>query len=226
MKKISALLLSMAALSPLAAHAEGSNWYAVISVGQSTYDVDKSDFDDVINGTAYITTVNSRLDDSDTGYKIQAGYKFNENFAIEGGYIDLGRMTYNTGVGSSAPTLISITGNSGAELKAYGFNAEAVGILPLGAGFSVFGKAGAIIAHTEADATVTAKITDGVTTDNVDESTHKTKTSLKPTVGAGISFDLNATLSARLEYQRFFGLDADGDDIDADLASIGLVARF
>lgn len=226
MKNFSALLLTAVALSPLVAHAADSNWYAVISMGQSTFDVDKSDFDDVINGTAFITTVNSSLDDSDTGYKIQAGYKFSENFAIEGGYVDLGSMTYNTDVGSSVPTQIGITGNAGAELKAYGFNVDAVGILPLGAGFSVFGKAGAIIAHTEADATVNATITDGVTTETVDDDSHKTKTSLKPTVGVGISFDLNETLSARLEYERFFGLDADGDDVDVDLASIGLVARF
>lgn len=226
MKTISAMLLSAVALSPLAAHAADSNWYGVISIGQSTFDVDKSDFNDVVNDTAFATTVDSNLDDTDTGYKVQAGYKFNENFAVEGGYVDLGRMNYDTGITSTSPRAFTINGDAGAELQAYGFNVEAVGILPLSYGISLFGKAGAIIAHTESDASVTATISNGVDTESVDEDGHKTETSLKPTVGVGFSVDLNETLSARLEYERFFGLKTEGDDVDVDLASIGLVARF
>jgi OOP family OmpA-OmpF porin len=218
MKTISALVLSAVALSPLVAHAADSNWYAVLSIGQST-------FDDVVDDTSFSTTVDSSLDDTDTGYKIQAGYTFNENFAVEGGYVDLGRMNYDTGVASTARTL-SINGDAGAELQAYGFNIDAVGILPLGSGFSLFGKVGAIIAHTESDASVTVTISDGVVTENIDDDGHKTETSLKPTAGVGFSFDLNETLSARIEYERFFGLKTEGDDVDVDLASIGLVARF
>lgn len=224
MKTISALLFSAVALSPLAAHAQDSNWYAVLSVGQSTFDVDKSDFNDVVNDTGLVTPANSSLDDTDTGYKIQAGYTFNENFAVEGGYVDLGRMSYDTDIDRSA--IISVHGAASAELQAYGFNIDAVGILPLGSGFSLFGKVGAIIAHTESDASVTATVSNGVDSESVNEDAHKTETSLKPTAGVGFSFDLTETLSARIEYERFFGLKTEGDDVDVDLASIGLVARF
>jgi OOP family OmpA-OmpF porin len=218
MKTISALVLSAVALSPLAVHAQDSNWYAVLSIGQSTYDADKSDFDDAA-ADAGLGISSSKLDDNDTGYKVQAGYKFNENFAVEGGYVDLGRLTLSADLAPEAPIT---SGHVGADVKAYGFNVEAVGILPLGSGFSVFAKAGAILAITDSDVSAVASgqgVSASVDDDNSD-------TSFKPTAGVGAAFDLNETLSVRLEYERFFDLKVDSDGFDADLASIGLVARF
>lgn len=221
MKTMSAVLLSVAALSPILAHAADSNWYAGVSIGQSTFDLDKSDF--AVDGFESRST---KLDDTDTGYKIQAGYKFNDNFAVEGGYIDLGRLSYNASIDNGNPRL-QLYGPVSAELQAYGFNVEAVGILPVGAGFSLFAKAGAIIAHTETDTEVRLTAASlGVVGATETADGHKTETSLKPAAGLGLSFDLNETLSARIEYERFFGLKTDADDVDVDLASIGLVARF
>lgn len=218
MKTISAMLLSAVALSPLAAHAADSNWYALVAVGQSTYDADKSDGDDSIRD-AGLPLVSSELDDNDTGYKIQAGYKFNENLAVEGGYVDLGRLNYNAELGMTN----TILGGSASEtLDAYGFNIEAVGILPLGAGFSLFGKAGAILAVVKTDVSATASGLNG----SVSLEDDDTKTSFKPAAGVGAAFDLNETLSVRVEYERFFDLKSADGDGDIDLASIGLVARF
>jgi OOP family OmpA-OmpF porin len=216
MKTISAMLLSAVALSPLAAQAADSNWYAVLGIGQSTYDVDKSDFDDSA-ADAGVAISSSKLDDNDTGYKIQAGYKFNENLAVEGGYVDLGRLSLSAELAPDAPIT---SGHVGADVKAYGFNIDAVGILPLGAGFSVFAKAGAFIAHTESDVSIVASSA----TTTVKQDTDGSDTSFKPTVGLGLAVDLNETLSVRLEYERFFDVDDDG--LDADLATLGLVARF
>lgn len=221
MKTISAMLLSAVALSPLAVHAADSNWYALVSIGQSTYDVDKSDLDGAITG-AGLDVKSSKLDDTDTGYKIQAGYKFSENFAVEGGYVDFGRASYG---GDAVPGNGITSLHLGVDLKAYGFNVDAVGTLPLGAGFSAFAKAGAIITHTEGTASVNGSGVGG----SVSEDTDGSETGLSPSIGLGLAFDLTDALSVRLEYQRFFALktsDDDIDDIDVDLASLGLVVRF
>jgi OOP family OmpA-OmpF porin len=202
----------------LAAHAADSNWYAVISMGQSTFDADKSDFDDAAADAGLVVS-SSKLDDNDTGYKIQAGYKFSENLAVEGGYVDLGRLSLSADLGPQGPI---VSGHVGADLKAYGFNIDAVGILPLGAGFSVFAKAGAILARTESDISVTAS--GQGTSVSLDED--DSDTSLAPTAGVGLAFDLNDTLSVRLEYERFFTLKSDDADVDVDLAALGLVVRF
>jgi OOP family OmpA-OmpF porin len=221
MKTISALLLSAAALTPLAAHAADSNWYAVIALGQTSFDIDKGDLDGALNA-AGLDVDSSKLDDNDTGYKIQAGYKFSENFALQGGYTELGRADYS---GDAVPTLLIDNFHLGADVKAYGFNIDAVGILPLGAGFSAFGKAGLVITETEVSASVDATGVGGSVSVDDDES----ETGVSPSIGLGLSFDLNETLSVRVEYERVFALktaDDDIDDIDADLATLGLVARF
>ena len=223
MKTISALVLSAVALSPLAVHAQDSNWYAVLSIGQSTFDVDEGDLDRAIKSVG-LDVAKSDLDDTDTGYKIQAGYKFNENFAVEGGYMDLGRASYS---GDAEPNaLLGVDSfHLGADVKAYGFNVDAVGTLPLGAGFSVFGKAGLIITQTEVSAAANASGVGGSASEDEDDS----ETGVSPSLGVGVAFDLNETLSVRLEYQRIFAMKTaadDFDDIDADLASLGLVVRF
>lgn len=223
MKKVSALLLSAMALSPLAAQAADTNWYGLIAVGQSSFDIDRSDLDGAINSVG-LAVDSSDLDDTDTGYKIQAGYKFNENFALEGGYIDLGRATYN-GDAEPSPVLGVDSFHLGADVKVYGANIDAVGILPFGSGFSAFGKAGIVLTYSDGSVSANASGEGGTGSIDDDDS----ETGVSPSLGVGLAYDLNETLSVRLEYQRIFAVktaDDDIDDIDVDLASIGLVARF
>jgi len=207
MKAIKALLFSAVALSPVIANA-ATNWYGVVSVGQSKYDASKSDADRSLSDAGLIVN-SSKLDDSDTGLKFQAGYQFSPNFAVEGGYVDLGRANYKVDV---------VGGNAKLDLHAYGFNVDAVGVLPLGAGFSVFGKVGAIFARVESDVSATGA--------NGTASDDSSKNSFKPTFGVGAAYQLNETLSVRVEYERFSDLKSDSGNGDIDLASLGLVARF
>ncbi|HSB95746.1 MAG TPA: outer membrane beta-barrel protein [Spongiibacteraceae bacterium] len=208
MKAIKALLFSAVALSPVIANA-GSNWYGLVSVGQSTYDISKGDTDDSITD-AGLTLLSSKLDDTDTGMKFQAGYQFSPNFAVEGGYVDLGRANYKVDV---------VGGNAKLDLHAWGFNVDAVGILPVGAGFSIFGKVGGIFARVDSDISATGA--------NGSASDTSGKNSFKPTFGLGAAYDLNETLSVRIEYERFADLKSeDAGSGDVDLATIGLVAHF
>ncbi len=66
-------------------------------------------------------------DGADTGVKIYGGYSFTPNFALEGGYVDLGKF-----------------GGANGSLKSNGIFVDAVGKVPLGdTGFSVLGRLGA-----------------------------------------------------------------------------------
>ena len=66
--------------------------------------------------------------DKGTSVAITGGYKFNENFAIEGSYIDLGDSEDN-----DAPVW---------TIEADGFNFSAVGIIPVSETIDIFGKVG------------------------------------------------------------------------------------
>jgi len=96
------------------------------SVGQADHHQNKNDWS---GGAGFSTT----YDNTDTAYKLFGGYKFNRNFAIEGGYTDLGKYTARiTGGGD--------TGD--ANVKTTSWSLFAVGIVPVGESFSLFGKAG------------------------------------------------------------------------------------
>ena len=80
--------------------------------------------------------VHHRRPIKDRGYKAQIGYRFNRNFAVEGGYMDLGRYTYHAD--GTAP--ITATRDGKGPMDA--LNVVAVGSLPLTEQFSPIGKLG------------------------------------------------------------------------------------
>lgn len=110
-----AILCGLCILSS-SAFAQGG--YIGASIGKGTYKED-------------VTIINEKFDESDTGFKIFGGYRFNDNIALEGFYTDYGKPS---------GTLLGYDVN--VELD--GFGAYVVGILPFGTGFEVFGKAGFI----------------------------------------------------------------------------------
>lgn len=97
------------------------------------------DFSDLQDGS--ITSAS--LDDSDTSISLTLGYKINPNFAIEGGYIDLGELTVNAI--SNGAGLLYAPGPVTVKIEADGFIFDAKGILPLNEKFSLYGKLGLLM---------------------------------------------------------------------------------
>jgi OmpA-OmpF porin, OOP family len=137
------------------------------------------------------------FDDSDTGFKVFGGYSFNQNFAIEATYFDLGEASGSFGVGDNFDVGIS------------GLGVSAVGVLPLGDMFSVFGKVG--YASYDIDAHVEIA---GVGSGSASES----ESDMTFGVGAALSF---GQFEARAEYEA---INVDGGD--ANMISLSGVFRF
>ncbi|BCM26048.1 outer membrane beta-barrel protein [Methyloradius palustris] len=208
MKKL-ALLAVLSTLTIAPAYA-ADGFYAVGSVGWSKLDLDKGSIDSQLV-SAGVTGLNSSTDESDVGYKLQLGYQFTENLAIEGGYIDLGKTSYSA----------SYTGgNANAEAKARGVNLSVVYIYPINNDFSVFGKIGIIDARVKASVVATGP---GGTA-----SASASSTDVKPTIGFGATYNLNETVGIRAEYEFFNKLgnsDSTGES-NVNLVSAGLVYKF
>src|ERR1041385_8616108 len=64
-------------------------WFAGISAGQSSADIDSSSSLRILGAPA--STLSS--DDTDTGFRLYGGYRFNRHLAVEIGYADLGTFT-------------------------------------------------------------------------------------------------------------------------------------
>lgn len=193
MKKIGIAVLSTAAMAfalPAAAQSiNTSAFYAGANIGQSKLHLD--------------CTAGLTCDDSDTAFKVFGGYSFNQNWAAELGYADLGKAT--------------LTGPGGTdELKATAFDLTGVFSWPFSnSGFSVFGRAGLYTGKVE-----------------LSGPDHGSKTTTDLTYGLGAGYDINKNLGLRAEWQRYSKMKAHNDvngaesDGDVDAMTIGILYRF
>jgi OOP family OmpA-OmpF porin len=213
MKLLSIALFAAVAATP----AFAGDFYVVGSVGQAQFDLDQNDLSNLnSNVLPNGFTGNTSLTKSDTAYKIQFGYQFNDNFAIEGGYVDLGKAKYSADGHVGA---VSYTEN--ANFKFSGLNIAAVGILPINESFSVFGKLGVINAKAEADLSAQAP--------GYNASGSASSTNVRGNWGIGATYNLNKQLAFRVEAEQFSKLGDDnstGKKIDVNLLSAGVQYKF
>lgn len=194
-----------------AAMADG--WYAGFSVGQSRFDsVSKSEIDAALVAGG-LGGVSSSLDDTDTAYKAHLGYMIDPHFAVELGYVDLGKLNYDATFTSPGP------GTGHGDVKADGVTLELVGSLPVAERFSLLARLGIIKPHVKLD--VSAAGGGG------SASASTTATNVRFTYGLGAQYDFTPSIGARLEWQRFdkLGNDDTGKG-DVDLVSAGIDFRF
>ena len=148
-------------------------------------------------GSASVDDPQGGVNDSDSGFKLFGGYRFNEYFAVEGFYAGLGEP-------ESTPSGVPVS----TELTGYG--AQLVASLPVGDQFAVFGKVG--FYSWEEDFSVFG--IDATSDDGTD-----------PTYGIGATFKVSDRVSIRGEWEFYDIEDAFGE-IDADLLSIGFEVSF
>ena len=173
--------------------AQDGAFYVGGSIGQAT----AKDGCDGVSGVPGVS-----CDDEDTSWKIFGGYKFNRNFALEFGYVDLIEVTAS-GPGGTA------------SIEATAFELVGVGMLPLANNFSLYGKIGLYRAETELS----------VNTFLVVGSEKENNTDL--TFGIGAQFDVSKQFAIRAEWQRY--QDVGGGDIgesDVDVIGVGALFRF
>ena len=166
--------------------ADDSSWY--IGAGFGTSDAKRTtswgqqaDIALRANGITSNTLVESHA----TAWKFFAGYQFNPNFALEGGYTDLGRFSGTTTV--TAPAAGLATGKWEASSP---LNLAAVGIYPVRDRFSVFGKLG--LALTKVNVSITPPA-----------PANLSATRVQPLLGVGLRYDFTKAFGVRGEFERF-----------------------
>lgn len=184
-------------------------WYGGLNIGQSRAKIDNANITGNLLGGGFATSSISN-DDRDSGYKLFAGYKFNRNFALEGGYFDLGRF------GFAATTVPA--GALNGSIRLNGLNLDAVGILPITEKFSAFGRVGVIYAEARDSFSGTGAVS------VLNPNPSKREANLK--FGAGLQYDFTQSIGMRLEAERYRINDAVSGKGDIDLLSVGLVYRF
>ena len=192
------------------AQAAGNDgWYGGLDLGRSNQRLGSGQIDSAL-GQQGLTT-SSSLDDHATAWGLFAGYQFNPYFAVEGGYVNLGKFDYSSTV--SAPAADTVSGHLGVQ----GVDAAAVGLLPFGEQWAVYGKAGLLYAKSKLDASSTGAV--------AVSSVEHWDTS--PLLGAGVNYDLTRKVALRAEYDRYFKVgEASVGKGDIDAFTARVVYRF
>jgi OOP family OmpA-OmpF porin len=147
-----------------------------------------------------------RVDGKDGAFKLFGGYQFNPNFALEAALVDLGDVSYSGNFTDATNTVLPVTGG---RIQNSGLNLSAVGVLPLGQRFVLFGKAGMFLWYSEA-----SDITGGVAFFSEEDGADLS-------LGLGASVALGQRVSLRAEWERF-----DMSNVDVDLVTVGVAFRF
>ena len=145
------------------------------------------------------------IDDSDSAYRIGAGWRFLENFGAEIGYVDLGTVSEAVAIGGAT-----------ASLSADGLSAGIAGKIPLSDasnGFYLSARGGMYWW----DATGRARI--GNTTVEITDSSNDFY------VGIGGGYDFNEQFSLGVGFDRY-QIDDNNADASYDILSVAGEVRF
>jgi OmpA-OmpF porin, OOP family len=122
-------------LGAATAIAADSGFYGYVGAGASWSDR-KAEVDTALSNAG--ATFTSTSDNQGVAYKVQAGYRINPYLAVEGGYMNMGKYTYDAV--ASIPAGATRQGTN----KVDGWNLDVVGSIPVTDTVSVFAKAGVL----------------------------------------------------------------------------------
>ena len=163
-----------------ASNNDSQAFYAFVGVGQANMGINQTELDTAVS-TALGGAVSSTLANTGVGYTLGAGYQFCPYLSAEFSYANFGTLSYNNP--SSTPTV-------GVDFQPHSYNVFAVGKLPMGHRFSVYGKIG--VAFTQLSAN-TNELQTYTTTFN------KTNAAF----GGGVEMKLGRYLAIQGEYDYF-----------------------
>jgi OOP family OmpA-OmpF porin len=185
-----------------------SSWFIGAGIGQSRSKIDDQRLiQSLMNNGA--NSVLFTKDERDLGYKLYLGKQLNENFAIEGGYFNLGKSNFTA---NGNPGLLN------GEVGFQGVNLDLLAQLPFTDRFSVYARLGAH--YTEAKAHFTGNRLYAITNPNPTERQTNGK------VGLGMEYKLSEALALRGEVERYRVNDAVQNRGDIDFYSLNLVYKM
>lgn len=204
---ISTLTLLGLALPAVAQDQTG--WYLGLGGGAARATIAEDEIRADLTAAGFTTTEFDE-DDGSFGYKLYGGYQLNKNFALEGGYFNLGEFDYTA---TTVPD-----GSLSGQLDFSGWNFDLVGFLPLSKRSSLLARVGLHQSEATVDYSSTGAVSVG--------APHYSSDGLDYKVGVGYQYQVNNAIALRLELERYRMDDAVGNSSDIDLLSLNAIYRF
>jgi OOP family OmpA-OmpF porin len=141
------------------------------------------------------------------------GYQINRNFALEGGWTDLGKFD------ATRQVTTPFAGSKRADWKSSGAHLDAVGILPAG-NFAAFFKLGVVKTKTKSDFSTTGTVPPAA-------SAQETTSEINGKFGVGMSYAFTPHWAARLEYEQVNNVGSRSTgEVNVRMWSAGITHRF
>ncbi len=207
-----AQVMALGCLPAASALAEG--FYFGVSGGLAAVDLPSKASIDQLFEDVGVAIESSSVDDEDTAWGVQVGYRWNSYVAAEVGYVNFGTAEYQA-------TPAGIDGAVSLRARSSGPTVSVLGMLPASEHFDFHLRAGVYFG----DSRMRARAEDFITGDAFSEEAKSRSEDLF--AGIGAAWNINDRYSLRLEYQRFFDV---GDknhtgETDIDLLSFSLLFR-
>lgn len=171
------------------------DWYMGAAIGQADIDYSAADLTSDLASFGW-TIEDATVDNDGTAWKIYGGWSFNEYFALELGWVDLGKVDtrYSTTIAPNEIDDILADTLSVHPLTGDGFTAAAVVKWPLNDAFAIHAKAGLFAWNSETEVRVVEGGTGQVSGD--DDGT-------EAMYGFGVEWKLNEQWSITGEWERY-----------------------
>lgn len=219
-------MVALAGMMPVAQAAQ-PGFYIGGLYGQADKQIDIDGFNTYAATVVYpnpvvqltVESMTATLDTSDSGYGFFAGYRFNTHFAVEGGYVDVGNVSYRANVRGNI-TGIPTDAVTNVDTETAGITVSALGVWPLSYRWEVYGRAGALFSSNDFR----------LFYDDVEQNPRRDQFSENDVdllAGIGTSFSFFEIYDVRLEYQRIFDAgDKTTGEADTDVISLGVTVVF
>lgn len=219
-------MVALAGMMPVAQAAQ-PGFYIGAMYGQADKQIDVEEFNTYAATVVYpnpvvqltVESMTATLDTSDNGYGFFGGYRFNTHFAVEGGYVDLGTVSYRANLRGNI-TGIPTDAVTNVDTETSGITVSALGVWPLSYRWEVYGRAGALFSSNNFR----------LFYDDVEQNPRRNRFSESDVdllAGVGTSFSFFEIYDVRLEYQRIFDAgDKTTGEGDNDVLSLGITVVF
>ncbi|WP_345972989.1 OmpA family protein [Sulfurimonas diazotrophicus] len=191
--------------------------YLGVNLGYATGSVSISTTEkEVCQGDPTCYVANSTADEEVFGVKAFGGYLFNQYFAVEGGYFNLGELSFKD---------VTNTGEVyKGKLSGQGINMDGLAHLPLLDALTVFARIGVLYAGMSKNYTYSGGI---LLVNGAPKDMHVTEWDVGYKLGAGVQYDFTPALGVRAEWEGYHLAEAGSrSDYDVNLYSLGVVYRF
>lgn len=238
-KILSTTVLSISALAAMTANAAAPGVYVTGQIGYADTNMgSKTNISNMVGDFIHVpaTVKNENLSNNGLAGRVAIGYQFNQNFAVEAGYLQLGERKVNLGsvdlrpdIGPLGPIRLGSAhlgemGEGTMKLQQNVIDFAGKGILPITNNINVYGKLG--VAYISTDIKGTLQIPGSPTADfNFNDKANVAQHKWAPEAAIGVSYDItpNVSLDASLTHIQPLGCNNPGN---IDFAALGVNYNF